>query len=374
MRFAESFQELQPLCDLCRAGRLYDAEKWILAGNPIQMRHDDKNRRHMPLTIALDRGFHSLVELLLRHGADPTANGNALHRAVQRADFDMTELLFRFGADPDTVGFRIAAYTYDRRIMRLFVEAGVDPCEDEDLAHALADGVRTAIGFYKEFQDRIPGLPRQLALALRHYCIKGDVKWIKLLLWAGADPYTPVPDLDKQSDADESPLHEAISFGHIDPIRKLPLDPKKVDLDELLHVACWAFDIDYIRHLLDLGANPNAQNAERNLPLKNLFTSLKWCLTCDSTFHPCYQKDSIVIDMMHLLMERGAKWQPLSRSYILDIRKTIKLLSASQARDLMTALKQHDVMSEEDFRAILVPAVYFTPKLQPAHLEELLDP
>jgi len=53
-------------CRLCREGRLYEAEAWLKAGKPAQLAH--KNIRCTPLGIAIDRGFHSLVRVLLQHG------------------------------------------------------------------------------------------------------------------------------------------------------------------------------------------------------------------------------------------------------------------------------------------------------------------
>src|SRR4051812_33222059 len=47
---------------LCREGRLFELQQWIAAGRSIAMPSD---YRKSPLAIAVQTGFHSLIELLL---------------------------------------------------------------------------------------------------------------------------------------------------------------------------------------------------------------------------------------------------------------------------------------------------------------------
>ncbi len=50
-------------------------------GKPVNV---PPTERKSPLLIAVEKGFHSLVELLLQNGAASHANGNALEMAVKR--------------------------------------------------------------------------------------------------------------------------------------------------------------------------------------------------------------------------------------------------------------------------------------------------
>ena len=66
-------EALTELHRLCREGRLYDVERWIQAGRPLQTAADTTARqRRAPsaLEIALDTGNHALVALLLCNGYD----------------------------------------------------------------------------------------------------------------------------------------------------------------------------------------------------------------------------------------------------------------------------------------------------------------
>src|SRR6266567_5964930 len=88
-------------CRLCREGRLFEAEAWLKAGKPARYEH--KNVRCTPLGIAIDRGFHSLVGVLLKHGFTPTPKHLAF--AVRKGQVGIVELLFEHGADASWLSF-----------------------------------------------------------------------------------------------------------------------------------------------------------------------------------------------------------------------------------------------------------------------------
>lgn len=99
----EKFCDLEnarQLGDLCRSGRLYEVEEWIRQGKPINVPPDV---RRSPLLIAVEKGFHSLVELLLRSGVDLQANGKVLESAVKSGQCGIAQLLIDHGADPNSV-------------------------------------------------------------------------------------------------------------------------------------------------------------------------------------------------------------------------------------------------------------------------------
>jgi hypothetical protein len=56
--------ESKTLLAFCRAGRLYEIEGWIRDGRST---HVAESMRKTPLKVAIEIGFHSLVELLLRN-------------------------------------------------------------------------------------------------------------------------------------------------------------------------------------------------------------------------------------------------------------------------------------------------------------------
>ena len=55
----ETFVDTKELLRLCRAGRLYDIEKWITAGKPLDI---PVGRNKTLLQMAVETEFHSLVD------------------------------------------------------------------------------------------------------------------------------------------------------------------------------------------------------------------------------------------------------------------------------------------------------------------------
>src|SRR5262245_11640236 len=65
---------------LCRQGRLFELQQWIAVGRSIVMPSDYKKS---PLGIAMQTGFHSMIELLLQHESDQAAKNAVLVEACQ---------------------------------------------------------------------------------------------------------------------------------------------------------------------------------------------------------------------------------------------------------------------------------------------------
>src|SRR5580700_2461670 len=78
------------LATLCQQGKLYEVEKWIASGKSLAGPPECKTT---PLQIALDRGFHSLVELLARNDCGQEAKNHSLMNAVSKRNLEFIELL-----------------------------------------------------------------------------------------------------------------------------------------------------------------------------------------------------------------------------------------------------------------------------------------
>ena len=212
--------DFKELCRLCNQGRLYEVEVWCKAGRPVDFTH--WNPRLTPIGIAIDRRFHSLVELLLRNGASPS--GGALRLAVRQANLGIVELLFRFGADWQSVAFKEVIRCAHPGIVKMFIERGADIFADYPIAEGLKLATKAFLGVYKDYIDRFPQLRVQAAIALRHFCAKGSMRGVCLLLWAGADPHLPVPrKFGEPADLWESACEEAKWKHNADILRKLEM-------------------------------------------------------------------------------------------------------------------------------------------------------
>jgi hypothetical protein len=254
------------LMRLCRAGRLYEIEKWIADGKSLDISDAIKRgRQRSLLEIAVETGFHSLVELIAKHETSQSAKDAALGEAVSSRRLDFVELLLGDGANIETVSLADVLLTWDPQLIRFFLDHGADPLSDRPFAIAFGARVRTALRPFIDYRRAHPELAAQLQeqldCALRHFCETGDLKWASLLMWAGGDPRSLGPCLEKEYTEDPecytSGLEEACHSENLDVLKKLKPDPKRDNLSKLLHCAAIGARKETLEYLLEIGANPN---------------------------------------------------------------------------------------------------------------------
>jgi hypothetical protein len=71
--------DAKDLLRLCKEGRLFDVQNWIASGKSLCVPSD---LRTTPLKVALDAGFHSLVEVLAQNEPKQELKNRALWRSV----------------------------------------------------------------------------------------------------------------------------------------------------------------------------------------------------------------------------------------------------------------------------------------------------
>jgi hypothetical protein len=126
------------LIALCRKGRLYDIEKWIAAGKSLDISAATKRgRQRSLLEIAVEIGFHSLVELIAKHEAHQSAKDAALSDAVSSRRLDLVELLLANGADIKSVPLADVLLTWEPKLIQFFLDHGQIPWR-EDLSPRLS--------------------------------------------------------------------------------------------------------------------------------------------------------------------------------------------------------------------------------------------
>jgi len=271
MQRARSIDELKPLIRLVRTGRVFDVQEWIAQGKPVNPPPPEpkKQRRKGPLEFAVEAGFHSMVEVLLKAGANVKEPGpnewsgfNALESALKLKRLDLVKLLVAHGADVRDVSMFCAFETWEPAIMRFFLKKGADPVLDDSFALALIYKVRTALGFYKEYHRQHPELKEQLNLALRYHTKAQCEKWVALLLWAGADPYVAGPwDVGEE---DKNTYHITAmehalwhGWGQFFEIGNLKLTPRRKTALQIFEEACTSDCGSAFEKLTDAGFADN---------------------------------------------------------------------------------------------------------------------
>lgn len=352
-------EEAKNLLHLCRAGRLYEVEKWIASGKSIQTPADV---RKTPLHIAIDSGFHSLVELLARHEGRQEAKNQALSFAVSEKRLDFVELLVAHGAQPRSIPLADVLLNWEPAMIRFFLENGADVITGAPFAVAFREKIRTALRPYVEYKKAHPelasGLQEQADRALRHFCNEGDLKWISLLLWAGANPRSRGPDLDDRW-ADDPECHttalkEACSKGNLDVLKKLKIDPHTDDLSELLSSAALTSK-ETIEYLLSLGAKINDKPNGGSSALDRCLWRLGWG-SHDSFFNERLSTKydvSGASECIRVLVEHGAHWNPEDKTELNSVRKALYQCEPVVVVDLMKLLARNKACPEETLEQLL---------------------
>src|SRR5262245_27668502 len=102
--------DLKEFCSLCRSGKLFEVQDWIRDGRPCRM--PAGNFATSPIRVAIEQGFHSLVEVLLRENIlRQDEKNDALARAVDHRNLEIVELLVQYDADPGAIDFETVLWS-----------------------------------------------------------------------------------------------------------------------------------------------------------------------------------------------------------------------------------------------------------------------
>ncbi len=385
-RLTAAPEELEELHRLCRQGHLYDVERWIRAGRPLQLAAGSpaERRRHLSaLEIALDRQDHSLILLLVANGYDLALEPECpLDKALRLRRRDLLDLLLEWGADPRRVDLDILFETYDSQLFERFRELGVDLTAGHAMAYAL--GYHTSnkplLGYAKRHRLDEPRIQTALDLALAHHAEKGSEKGVLLCLWAGADPHAPVPNMDymglrdDEEDEDErrSAVQEACSGGHASILERLRPDPIRDDYEELFFSAA----NEKVIAILARSALP--KDAGRVIALQ--LARANW------PFH-----DHRPVEALRALFAAGVRWHTSPVQKIASARRDLlrcddylfadlmKLLATADhcSREVLTELARTPSMRERMRKVNLIPATPHSQsafdRVRPARAREVLD-
>jgi ankyrin repeat protein len=320
-----SSEEAKTLFSLCRAGKLYQIEEWVTAGRSLRVPQECKKS---PLQLAIEAGFHSLVELLVRHETCQAVKDRALADALKERRLDLVELLVSHGADVKAVPFLIALQSWDPAIIRFMLSHGADAISDSPFAYAFSERIRTALRPFMEYKESHPELASRLReeadCALRYFSKQENFRWISLMMWAGASPRTPGPMLYEGNDPDcyTSALQEACYAGKLEVLKKLKPEAGRGDLSDLLGCAALLARTDVVHYLLEIGANPNDKQNGGSSALDHCVLHIGF-----EGIHSKQQKSKHDVyrtfDCLRELLEHSAFWKPDDSNQINSVRRTL---------------------------------------------------
>ena len=347
--------DIKALMKLVRTGKLFDVQKWIAEGKRTV---PPEPYWFSPLRVAIETGFHSMVEVLLQAGIDQKEKNYLLYQALWRGNFDLIKLFVDYGADPLAVEFDDACGTGNPEIMRFFADHGIDVITGHPFARALCHPKRPQLGIYMQYRDKIPELKHQVNLALRHHAKSGGMKWVCLLLWAGGDAHVKLPDIDNDPDpeSDTSALEEAIYNNHDAIVAKIGIDPEKDDLNGLLEKACSAGNWKVIEKLIDLGANINAKSEYG--AMDRLIWNFKWKINPIFGFRSETEMEEALANITRFAA-KGGRWEPNNKYGLNGLRRELYRLDAGWIEKIVREFLKNNVCSKT-----LLLGLISTPKMK----------
>jgi hypothetical protein len=266
------------------------------------------------------------------------------------------------GADINAVAMIDVFDTWDPAIMEYFIEQGADVETGYPLATALSWKIRTALGILKKYKDQIPSFPEQANIALRHHCREGNLKWVSLLLWAGADPFAKGPDSPNQDpdpEEDICALEYAALWQHFEifKLKQIKVTPDNPVYQELLRNACRADTADFLIELIKQGFNPASQKDFGSSLIRTCLQTLGCRINFDSFGRLNPYKDSSrsreAIKMIHVLAKHGAKWLPEVSYEINDARRVLLKLSEDYTVEFVWIMSKYGSCSRESIEQLL---------------------
>lgn len=364
-----STTEAKQLVHLCKTGRLFEVQEWIEEGKPISV---SPHIRPQPLIVAIDAGFHSMVEVLARAEPSRDLKNRALLQAVTLRRLDLIQLLVANGAEITSVQFVEVLRSWEPKIVSYFIDEGADVITHSPFAVAFGEKIRTALRLWKECKEKFPDLTDQLQeqgdQALRYFCERCDLKWVSLLMWAGADPRSRGPTLDEHEPYDPelftTAMESAAGCHDVSMLKRLKPQPND-NLALLLEHAGRSASADTVVYLTQLGAEPNDKPNGGSTALQNCLESfehqgLMHSIHTDrflylSGTRPRASRHAVskVFHTVEILLQRGALWKPETRQQVDAVRRSLFACEPAVTSELVRTLLKGGACSKETLNDLL---------------------
>ncbi|MCW1883091.1 hypothetical protein OKA04_00015 [Luteolibacter flavescens] len=288
-----------------------------------------------PLLKAVETGFHSMVEELLRLGGWSQATlDRALADSMEMKRWDLAELIENHGASLTEMDFEEICETVRPELIERALRSGMDPAKENAFAHALNRiRARPLLGLIRSLGEEFPALRRQASLALIEAINEKKPRWVALLVWAGADPFLRVPyNLDDTWDDEDDedygwmPAERGAMSGDLEVFKALQLRPNSEQANVLLSRAAFCESVEILKEILRFLPGPliNQGYPPTCLGLERLLESFP----CPSFYsYRLKEREEAAISCMNLLLDRGAKWCP-ALDQIPNIRRNLLRLES----------------------------------------------
>lgn len=222
-------------------------------------------------------------------------------------------------------------------------------------------------------------------MALRFHCTEGNLKWVSLMLWTGADPLAKGPlSPDEEPDPDEEDLNAleyAALYGHFDifKLKQIKLDPNSVETRQLIRETCYSANPEFLKELLKKGYNPIDQEGDGPSLIQSLIQGMGYALDFDS-YHEIRRKNIDTsrtrekIKMVHILAKEGVNWNPNGRPEIAEARRSFLRLEADYTVEFIWIMTRYRACKRQELEELIrTPAIRALISGHMKRVNELLD-
>jgi len=351
---AHAPQDLRALHQLCREGRLYDVERWIAEGRPLQLASAailKGTRPKTALQIALETGQHSLGLLLLRSGYRlDLERYRPLDVALQSRRWDLFELLLEWGGDLKGADVYTVLNSYNVELYERFWAAGYDLTEGHEMASILGHGTtnRPLLGFVKRHRTEDPKVQKALNIALGYHVKAGNERGVNLCLWAGGDPHAPAPDPEFGLSVDAGPedgeehfigwsaIEGAAKEGHLTILKRLGPDPARDDFDNLYRCAKYESIIAFLATIQ---------------PPKDLTRILSWHLWWLGDRFPWAGRRGT--GTLEAVLTCGGRWEESNPERLTEIRRSLLKVTDYDLKTILSRLRRPEICAPVTYQELI---------------------
>lgn len=340
LRIGSSDQELDELRILVRKGHLFAVQEWIAEEKPIFVKVDRFRNHQCPLIIAVESGFHSMVQILADVWPDDESLVDAIHIAADKPRLDIVWMLLPHVANLKLICLHTIAGCNDKDLMKYFLDRWDEVDNEDGLQSIVLAMPRPLTGLIREYAPRLPNSQFQLACAMRSFVRKNHPRWVGLTLWMGGDPRLRVPDLQYDDhDYPEgwlSPIEEAVNAGSVQILKLMKPSPDRDDMNQLFAQVSYFRDtsLEVMEYLLKCGAPINGAENGGSLILSKFFScSYRYGFKTWAT-GPTYAE----IEFLKKWIQLGAKWVPTEGYELTDARKTLRYMRPERIWEFLKIL------------------------------------
>lgn len=349
----------------CKMGRLFDAQSLLDEVGTARLR---KTRKWTPLLVAVNKGFHSLVEVLLRYDHAQWDLEKGYRGSLTRRRPDLAGLILRSPSWSGPIDAVEALATGDLILAESLKNSGADFVSNDTLLRAAVRNARGVLAIVDHLGIEGDEVEDQLYSAMVTHASLGHVPSVMQFLRRGFDPHRVVSFLD-EVDGELCDEGSAVSASmHCEKpgfFAALRPDPNRDDAEELLSRAVFYGSDKMMQTLLDAGFDLNCKE-NGGAPVLDvllgdvLIGSRTRERNREIHRNTLYfdQRIQALVSRVEYFVSLGARWMPNSNDpgNLQNIRDVLLATGGDMALKLIRLLEEKGVSSSADINILLRPA------------------